>query len=331
VSSDGLVSRLEMERELVGQDDDVQVRWTVTNQGTATAYLLRWEAPGAELTSDLFDVRVGGQPVAYVGKDVKRRTPTATDLVAIAPGQSLSSTVDLSAYYRVARAGQYQIQYTGDGSASSVGAVEVRSNTVMAIRAADSRYADAEEAEAQLETEALLAPAPQAAGLSYRSCSSSEKTQIASALTQSGNYARNAESYLVAGKTGARYTTWFGTYNSSRYSTVRTHFTNIRSTIETKNITVDCSCTDDYYAYVYPTQPYIVYVCNAFWSAPTTGTDSKAGTLVHELSHFNVVASTDDWTYGQSSCRSLAKSNPAHAIDNADSHEYFAENNPAQN
>jgi peptidyl-Lys metalloendopeptidase len=74
-----------------------------------------------------------------------------------------------------------------------------------------------------------------------------------------------------------------------------------------------------------------VYVCNAFWSAPVTGTDSKAGTLIHELSHFNVVAGTNDWTYGQSSCRSLAKSNPSRAVDNADSHEYFAENKPAQN
>ena len=66
-------------------------------------------------------------------------------------------------------------------------------------------------------------------------------------------------------------------------------------------------------------------------SAPTTGTDSKAGTLVHEMSHFNVVASTDDWAYGQSAAKSLAISNPTKALDNADTHEYFAENNPAQN
>ena len=74
-----------------------------------------------------------------------------------------------------------------------------------------------------------------------------------------------------------------------------------------------------------------MYLCNAFWSAPNTGTDSKAGTLVHETSHFNVVASTDDWAYGQSACKSLAKSNTTKAVDNADSHEYFAENNPSQN
>jgi len=82
---------------------------------------------------------------------------------------------------------------------------------------------------------------------------------------------------------------------------------------------------------VYPTQPYRIYVCNAFWSAPTSGTDSKGGTLVHEMSHFNVTAATDDHVYGQSGAKSLAISNPDQALDNADSHEYFAENTPAQN
>ncbi len=61
-----------------------------------------------------------------------------------------------------------------------------------------------------------------------------------------------------------------------------------------------------------------------------TGTDSKAGTLVHEMSHFNVVASTDDVVYGQTGAKNLAFSNPEDAIRNADSHEYFAENTPIQ-
>jgi peptidyl-Lys metalloendopeptidase len=76
---------------------------------------------------------------------------------------------------------------------------------------------------------------------------------------------------------------------------------------------------------VYPNQPYNVCLCNAFWSAPATGTDSKAGTLIHETSHFTVVAGTQDYVYGQSACKSLAISGPNKAINNADSHEYFAE------
>jgi peptidyl-Lys metalloendopeptidase len=46
------------------------------------------------------------------------------------------------------------------------------------------------------------------------------------------------------------------------------------------------------------------------------------------MSHFTVVAGTDDWVYGQSGAAELANRDPAKAIDNADSHEYFGENTP---
>ena len=75
---------------------------------------------------------------------------------------------------------------------------------------------------------------------------------------------------------------------------------------------------------------YKIYLCGAFWSAPMKGTDSKAGTLIHEMSHFTVVAGTQDHVYGQTAAKALALSDPAKAIANADSHEYFAENTPAQ-
>ena len=139
-------------------------------------------------------------------------------------------------------------------------------------------------------------------------------------------------SYLATGAAGPRYTSWFGAYTSSRYATVKSHFANINSTIASKTMTFDCTCTDSgTYAYVYPDSPYVVYFCGAFWAAPNTGTDSRAGTIIHETSHFNVVAGTNDWAYGKTACKNLASSNPTRAVDNADCHEYFAENTPAQN
>ena len=54
----------------------------------------------------------------------------------------------------------------------------------------------------------------------------------------------------------------------------------------------------------------------------------QGGTLVHESSHFTQNGGTNDHAYGQTDCKSLAQSDPATAVDNADSHEYFAENNP---
>ncbi|CCO33040.1 Peptidyl-Lys metalloendopeptidase Short=MEP [Rhizoctonia solani AG-1 IB] len=58
------------------------------------------------------------------------------------------------------------------------------------------------------------------------------------------------------------------------------------------------------------------------------GTDSKAGTIVHEASHFPEYAGTADHAYGQGACRDLARNDPNRAAMNADSHEYFAENQP---
>lgn len=163
-----------------------------------------------------------------------------------------------------------------------------------------------------------------------------------------------------------RWTTWFGTYSSTYLSQIKSHYNNING--DPQSSTYDCTvsslrnqvvwqrltgswqCTDaDTYAYVYPDSPGYVYLCGAYWQAPTTGTDSKGGSkpivfrglpnfsndcpspaIVHEQSHFTNNASTQDYEYGQTACKSLAKSNPSEARENADTHEYFAENNPAQ-
>jgi len=118
---------------------------------------------------------------------------------------------------------------------------------------------------------------------------------------------------------------------SSRYSTVRNNFGAIDDALDNASMNFNCGCNQNYYAYVYPNQPYNIYVCRIFWQAPNTGTDSKAGTIIHEVSHFNVVAGTDDVVYGQTGAKNLAISDPAKAVQNADSHEYFAENTPKQN
>lgn len=83
---------------------------------------------------------------------------------------------------------------------------------------------------------------------------------------------------------------------------------------------------EDTYAYVFPDRQYEIFLCNLFWQTSLTGTDSKAGTIIHELSHFYVVARTTDHgnIYGQADCRQLAIDDPDKAILHVDSHEYFA-------
>ncbi len=46
------------------------------------------------------------------------------------------------------------------------------------------------------------------------------------------------------------------------------------------------------------------------------------------MTHFITTANTDDYAYGQTNCIDLAENYPERAVNNADSHEYAAENPP---
>ena len=331
VSAAGLRATLEVDRAWLGSDDDVVAAVTITNDSASTILVPHWQVPGARLEADLFNVTLDGQPVEYLGILVKRPAPTPADYVAIGPGKSLTGRTELSRHYDMASGGEYLISYRTDLSVGNRPG-ELAAATEADASAAVAIWRDAP-VRAPVDWEAINAiPAPE--GLSFTNCSSSQQSGVTTAVNGAKTYSTGAKNYLL-GKTystvGPRYTSWFGAKNSSRFNTTKSHYTSIENAFLTKPVVVDCGCTENYYAYVYPTQPYKIYVCNAFWSAPNTGTDSRAGTLVHEMSHFNIVASTDDWAYGQTACRSLATRSPKKAIDNADSHEYFAENTPSQN
>ncbi|WP_244226890.1 M35 family metallo-endopeptidase [Corallococcus aberystwythensis] len=174
-------------------------------------------------------------------------------------------------------------------------------------------------------------PAALTSSITYSNCSTARKTVVGQALSAASTYANDAVSYLTFTTPGPtqRYTTWFGAYHLSRWTTARTHFTSIKSVFASKALVIDCGCTSPGYGFVYAAQPYKFYLCGTFWSAPPTGTDSQAGTFIHLASQFTAVAATDGWVYGQEDAMSLALSDPFKALDNSDSHQYFAENTPA--
>ena len=326
----GLKARLDVDRAWLGPHDDVVAKVVVTNTGATDVRVPRWQMPKSQLDANLFEVSRDGKPVRYLGILAKRGAAGPKDFVTLKPGQSLRGRTELTRHYDMFDGGEYVVAFRLDlldgveMEALRRDADGVESNAITIWR--DGPVG------ARADWDALNAPVSQES-LGYTNCSSSQQSSINSAVNGATTYSTGAKNYLN-GKTwstvGPRYTTWFGAIDSNRFNTVKNHFVAIENAFQTAPVVVDCSCTQNYYAYVYPTQPYKIYVCNAFWSAPNTGTDSRAGTLVHEMSHFNVVAGTDDWAYGQTACKKLAK-RATKAIDNADSHEYFAENTPALN
>lgn len=329
--------RVTPERQALAKNDDVVVKVTLTNTGATTQYLLKWQTPLGAIEAPLFEVTRDGLPVRYLGVQVKHAAPGPADYVALKPGASLSRRIELSALYEMDVTGAYSVRWRD-------GATQLFQRPGVARRRAGPAPSAAPERLTALPDPAAASvwiagrlprgarePAgalPEGAGLSFRRCSNAQQETIAGAAQAAQAMTQDAGLYLQAKALGARYGSWFGVPDSARPATVAGHFQAIGDAFASKPVTVDCGCKESYYAYVYPNQPYTIYVCKAFWSAPMTGTDSKGGTLVHEMSHFTVVAGTDDLAYGQQAAGQLAASDPDRAVNNADSHEYFGENTP---
>lgn len=319
--------------------DKVEV--TVTNTSRKTLRIPKWQLPSEVERSNLFRITRDGEEVGFEGAMVKRGTPTAADFAILRPGRGQRTVVALGDMYDFSKAGHYTVTYAAPLQYASLSGrirLQQRNGVPMIAQAVpiqmmlDQPATNASGGRIK-PVQRSIPELSDVVGVSYIGCTAARMTLIDQAVLTARSYTEHAKGYLNAGTTGPRYTTWFGAYNSTRYATMQQHLFTIDEKMDLTDgqVTIDCTCTQSYYAFVYKNDPYKIHVCNAFWTAPLHGTDSKAGTLIHEMSHFTVVADTDDWVYGQSGASNLANTDPTKAIDNADSHEYFSENTPALN
>ncbi|SJN60016.1 hypothetical protein VR7878_03916 [Vibrio ruber DSM 16370] len=320
-----------------GEGSDVKVELSITNNGQGDVEVLDWYLINHnKLQKNAFTVTVDGEAVAYTGPIIKRPAPTAQDYMTLSAGQTITQTVDLSSFYDMTREGTYSVQFNATALDLIKSEEQVKLQAEDQVQTLSSNgvsfWVEGVHPKIATINESELDIAELRGGISYvGNCSNSQKSQISTAVSAARSMSGSAYNYYQAGSVTSRYTTWFGSYSSGRYNTVKGHFQKITDALQNRTVTADCYCEgslSNAYAYVYPNQPYRIHLCNAFWAAPTTGTDSKAGTLIHEMSHFTVNGGTDDIAYGQYNARRLAQSSPNQAVNNADSHEYFAENSP---
>ena len=324
--SKGVTASVSAEKSALGKNDNVTVRLTLTNTSSQPQMMLKWHTAFGEIEESLFEVTRDGVKVPYLGAHYKRGAPKASDYYLLKPGAAHTVRVELSDMYDMSITGQYTVSYRARSlnlfgtSEKDMGELKSGVTTLWIDGAQPRGTVSAMEKGSE-------PPSTMAGTLAFSKCTTTQQQTIVSAMGAATTMANGADAYM-GGNLGARYTKWFGAADATRITKVKTNMAAIKDAFATKPVTVDCGCKKTYFAYVYPNQPYKIYVCKAFWTAPLTGTDSKGGTLVHEMSHFTAVAGTDDWVYGQSGAASLAISDPAKAADNADSHEYFSENTP---
>ncbi len=123
----------------------------------------------------------------------------------------------------------------------------------------------------------------------------------------------------------AHFKEWFGSDSEEARQRMRARLRKMRAKLLEEDLVV--GSFESNYAHVWPLGN-TVNLDERFWTAPRTGEDSRAGTLVHETSHFWSAAGTQDHAYGRPKCRRLAAEHPDKAMNNADSYEYWMETLP---
>lgn len=301
----------------------LNIRYTNTTLSTIR-FLMRDTALEGEINEDFLIVSFDGQRLPYTGRHVKRIAPTESEFVSIAPGQSVSGSVDVGFGYPVTEKGDFEITYNAVHHGESLQQHQQHKSTGAAVLKL-------------IETRPIrvLRRTPNIDA----SCNATQRSQINQALGFAETIAIRARDALNAAPvqlrpTARRYTEWFGQYSPGRYATAQTAFNRIASALSNRVIGFDCTCDinnrENVFAFVFKNDPYNMNVCPVFFRVGPTGTDSRSGTIVHEISHFDVVISSDDFqsALNQSGSRQLANSNPSAAIRNANAFEYFAENTP---
>lgn len=312
----------------------VNMRFTFQNHTDEEIIVLSWFTPFEGIAGEIFDIKHDGKAVSYHGILVKRGDPLAEDYITIAAGGTLSTEIDLAESYDFSKAGDYDIEFRSPKVTHMVKEKSLMAKSLTDLRKVRGIMIPANKVKVKILQPSELRAAPvmadeaEAAKKTYDNCTPDKMKIVSDADAKASRIAGEIPGCLkeLTSSEKKQYETWFGTFDQTRFDEVVDHFKKIGKAFSEGNITYNCNgpmCKNSWYAYVYKGGKVEVFLCPQFWNAEETGTDTKFGVLIHEVSH--EVADTDDYVYGVPGCKNLAKTDPDKAVDNADNHEYFSE------
>jgi peptidyl-Lys metalloendopeptidase len=351
-----LEAKIVPQRTSFGSEQSVRLKVVLTNTGDEDLWVLTRNTPLDEIITDCLTIKRNGKKVEYDGPIVKRAAPTASEYKLIKAGQSVEAEFPVSDAYETSKQGSYEVELKNPipdarpkvaklaatlksaTFAPKVHAIEGKASFSM-VKGEQKRLtlgAVARNKEAAMKAKKKVAAAASLKAKSEGKKKAANKAQLPPAVS-GGNAKQKAAArqahtdgytLCVSALNGlandARYVEWFGTHTTTRFNKCKRNFAAVKKRMESIEFTYNLSgsgCGSGVFAYTFKGTS-TIWFCDQFWAAPSKGTDSKAGTVLHEHTHSD--ASTDDNAYGQTDCRNLAISNPGKAIENADSHEYYA-------
>ncbi len=177
-----------------------------------------------------------------------------------------------------------------------------------------------------------------AAKAQYVRCTPAQQASLERAV--SGAFDALSAATVAINSSNGAYQQWFGNWDPVRAKQVRVTVAALKNHIRTSKITYFCAqngeqnCNSSTYANVFPNDPTTIYICQNYFDLPVLSesdfqevfdSGTQAGTIIHEMSHYNTVGSTDDLCYNRGVCSDFARRSPARAVHNADSYQYFSE------
>lgn len=325
---------LSMAQEIHAVAGGQMLTFSLTNISDKNQRILRWATPLGGEDADFFKIVSPSGIAGYVGKAISRLPPTERDYLSLAPGETRSVEVDLALLYDIHEAGLHSVEYVGPVSNARGEVLSVASSSTRfrISNASESKIADLDAPKA-LPAVSLHTAVAISGSNTFQNCSSTQQNSLTDARRNAALLGAQASRSLNNASIDDRqnsswYNHWFGAYNGSRYNTVASKAAAIDSALQTQNFTFECApadCQPSWGAYVYPNSPYNVYLCSQYWPADEIGVFSKSDMLVHEVSHFSVVADTDDIAVGYTAAENLASSNPAQAIKNSYNYQFYTQ------
>lgn len=300
------------------------------NTDDAKYYLLKRDTPLEGHNSPFVQVSLHGSPLQYEGRYVYRTPPSKDEYILLKPGERVAVNVKINDIFTLHSDGLYDIKYNKP--------LQVLSKEEMDLGMEGREVKVSESVSIYLENAHLFSSPPrERLGQEEGTIVHTESCTLAVYVGGSEKERSDttaAHKKLCAGfdkvkakvRNDKNYTTWFGAYTASRADKVKGVYQKCRDGISQNTVTYNIrpsDCKPNWYAYTYHNSR-TVYLCNIYFRDPiacrTSGT-SKEGTLVHEWTH--AFGLTEDFAYGETNVKNLAKSNPDKAVNNAETYEFY--------
>jgi peptidyl-Lys metalloendopeptidase len=295
--------------------------------------------PQLATEDDIFQVQQGSSTAQYLGAQVKRADlPFPNGRVEIPPKGSYVVEFDILPLYDFSTPGTYRVKYNGEDDELACDASGQSCLSSIPSNDVARRLQAEQQQQQQVRNNNLRKLAD-----TFPGCTPAQTADIVAAKADAQKCLKDScdcLDTLKGDEDNSYFEMFFGDDTKANIDVVKQKFKAIKDDLA-GDINYKCATKEEcdavkkandiplenvIFGYYKAGAKDTVHLCEGFWAADAKeGKDTKMGVLIHEVSHFDDGANTDDHKYGVEKCKKLADDEPEKARMNADTYEYFCE------